>query len=190
MPRVPRSLVSRTYAPSSCISGSTRQITTRTASCSFAPATRGAPGGAATHASDADLQHSLREFQKKTVATTSALAIACAIAALPANALDIKVAPKGFSEFADQQLEAVSVKCQGGMMDCDGDRRDYAKKQMENFSKRGTGEEDTTCKAEEPCTSNLIGAAVQALNGMTPAEKYKNLGFDEEEYADRPNVFK
>jgi len=30
----------------------------------------------------------------------------------------------------------MNFKCKGGMMDCDGDRREFAKKQYENFKKR------------------------------------------------------
>ena len=35
--------------------------------------------------------------------------------------------------------EAADFKCKGGMMDCDGDRREFAKKQTANFLARGKG---------------------------------------------------
>jgi hypothetical protein len=37
--------------------------------------------------------------------------------------------------------EAANFKCKGGMMDCDGDRRAFAKKQYQDFLKRRAGEE-------------------------------------------------
>jgi hypothetical protein len=45
--------------------------------------------------------------------------------------------------------EAMQFKCKGGMMDCDGDRREYAKKQGESLAKRAAGEleNDAACKA-------------------------------------------
>ena len=35
--------------------------------------------------------------------------------------------------------EAADFKCKGGMMDCDGDRREFAKNQTKNFLARGKG---------------------------------------------------
>ena len=35
----------------------------------------------------------------------------------------------------------MGFKCKGGMFDCDGDRRQFAKKQYENFKKRMDGGE-------------------------------------------------
>ena len=142
-----------------------------------------------------DAEEARRERARKTQAAQTAhplvpLAICGAMALAPEGAwsMEIQMAPKGFDAFADQQLEAASVKCKGGMMDCDGDRREYAKKQMENFASRGTDQYDDACRPEEPCTSDF-GAALQALNGMTSAEKLEKLGYSEEDYADRPNVF-
>jgi len=38
----------------------------------------------------------------------------------------------------DDRDEAMANKCPGGMMDCDGDRREYAKEQYKNFEKKMT----------------------------------------------------
>jgi hypothetical protein len=45
--------------------------------------------------------------------------------------------------------EAMQFKCKGGMMDCDGDRREYARKQADNFVAKATGAPgaDVSCKA-------------------------------------------
>jgi hypothetical protein len=45
--------------------------------------------------------------------------------------------------------EAMQFKCKGGMMDCDGDRREYARKQGDNFVAKATGAPgaDVSCKA-------------------------------------------
>lgn len=38
--------------------------------------------------------------------------------------------------------EAMDFKCKGGMMDCDGDRREFAKAQWDNYQKRMLGQEE------------------------------------------------
>ena len=77
--------------------------------------------------------------------------------------------------------EAMQFKCKGGMMDCDGDRREYAKKQTEAFVKRVSGEgpaAEPACKVEEACTKDVLGAAFNGLGGLTSAEKLTKMGKD------------
>ena len=68
--------------------------------------------------------------------------------------------------------DAMQFKCKGGMMDCDGDRRDYARKQTEKFVARVSGAPGETikegeCKVEEACTKDILGAAFQGLSGLS-----------------------
>ena len=81
--------------------------------------------------------------------------------------------------------EAMQFKCKGGMMDCDGDRRAYAKKQTEDFIARVTAAAEApadapepACKVEEACTKDVLGAAVAGLSGLSSAEKLEKLGLD------------
>ena len=102
----------------------------------------------------------------------------------------------------------MSFKCKGGMMDCDADRREFARKQIENLAARAAGlpTADTSCKVEEACTTDILGvrargmrarraraargaplttvpgaapqAAVSGLNGFTTGEKLAKMGRD------------
>jgi hypothetical protein len=79
--------------------------------------------------------------------------------------------------------EAMQFKCKGGMMDCDGDRRDYARKQTESFVKRVSGApgdaiKEGECKVEEACTKDILGAAMMGLSGLSSAEKLEKMGLD------------
>jgi hypothetical protein len=80
--------------------------------------------------------------------------------------------------------EAMQFKCKGGMMDCDGDRREYARKQTDSFVKRVTEGEATgsakegECKVEEACTKDILGAAFNGLSGLSSAEKLEKMGLD------------
>jgi hypothetical protein len=49
---------------------------------------------------------------------------------------EISVAAPSVLSSLNARDEAMNFKCKGGMMDCDGDRREFAKKQYENFKKR------------------------------------------------------
>ena len=80
---------------------------------------------------------------------------------------------------------------QGGMMDCDGDRREYARAQSENFILRNSRDVPTppTCKVEEACTSDIIGATIAGLNGFTTSEKLEKLGRDANAVNSTANMF-
>ncbi len=116
----------------------------------------------------------------------------------PVHAVDFVFASPSAVEGLQRRDEAMSFKCKGGMMDCDGDRRDYARNQWKNFTAKADGGGDTTCKArlvvlrcsasclttpahmqvEEACTQDIFGAAVSGLNGLTTGEKLEKLGRD------------
>ncbi len=103
----------------------------------------------------------------------------CSPAAPPARAVDFVFADAAAVEGLRRRDEAMQFKCKGGMMDCDGDRREYARAQVESFAKRGAGEPlADACKTEEACTKNVLGAAVSGLNGFTTGEKLAKLGKD------------
>ena len=89
----------------------------------------------------------------------------------------------------DRRADAMSFKCKGGMMDCDGDRREFARNQAEGLKTRlEKGEKRTECTIEEPCTDNILGAAVAGTSGFTTAEKFEKMG--RPELADAPNSSK
>ena len=77
--------------------------------------------------------------------------------------------------------DAMRMKCEGGMMDCDGDRREYARAQSEgNFVRRNSGDERELppCRVEEACTTDILGAAIAGVNGLTTSEKLEKMGRD------------
>ena len=54
---------------------------------------------------------------------------------------EITIASPSVLSSLNARDEAMGFKCKGGMFDCDGDRRQFAKKQYENFKKRMDGGE-------------------------------------------------
>ncbi|GMH40140.1 hypothetical protein BSKO_08044 [Bryopsis sp. KO-2023] len=59
----------------------------------------------------------------------------------PAEAIGIEVTkvPAAAAEGIKRRDEAMEWRCKGGMFDCDGDRRDYAKKQYKDFLDKSKG---------------------------------------------------
>ena len=99
--------------------------------------------------------------------------------------MDFVFASPAAVEGLKRRDEAMQFQCKGGMMDCDGDRREYAKKQTENFVKRVTAAAEADapaaepeCKVEEACTKDVLGAAFNGLGGLSSAEKLETLGLD------------
>ena len=94
-------------------------------------------------------------------------------------------------QYTDSRDDAMRMKCEGGMMDCDGDRREYARAQSENFILRNSRDVPTppTCKVEEACTSDIIGAAIAGLNGFTTSEKLEKMGRDANAVNSAANTF-
>jgi hypothetical protein len=75
--------------------------------------------------------------------------------------------------------EAASWKCES-MFDCNGDRREYAQKQSENLAARlataAKGEKvEPTCTVEDPCTDNVLRAALVGVQGLTTQEKLEKM---------------
>jgi hypothetical protein len=52
--------------------------------------------------------------------------------------------------------------------------------QSDNFVKRNSGEErvEPDCKVEEACTTDIVGAAIAGLSGLTTSEKLEKMGRD------------
>ena len=67
----------------------------------------------------------------------------------PARAVDFVMASPAAVDGLRRRDEAMQFKCKGGMMDCDGDRREFARKQTENFIAKASGSPaaDSSCKA-------------------------------------------
>jgi hypothetical protein len=123
------------------------------------------------------------------LATASFLAATTLAVGQPAVALDFVVVDPAVKEYMDRRDDAMSFKCKGGMMDCDGDRREFARNQAEGLKTRlEKGEKRTECTIEEPCTDNILGAAVAGTSGFTTAEKFEKMG--RPELADAPNSSK
>lgn len=53
-----------------------------------------------------------------------------------ANAVDLSFASPEVRQKLIERDESMDFKCKGGMFDCDGDRREYAKNQYKNFVNR------------------------------------------------------
>ncbi|CAL6391237.1 unnamed protein product [Bathycoccus prasinos] len=121
------------------------------------------------------------------LATASFLAATTVAVGQPALALDFVLVDPSVKEYMDQRDEAMSFKCKGGMMDCDGDRREFARAQAQSLSERlERGEKRTDCTVEEACTDNILGAALAGTSGFTTSEKFEKLG--RPELADAPNA--
>ncbi|KAK3280833.1 hypothetical protein CYMTET_11350 [Cymbomonas tetramitiformis] len=93
-----------------------------------------------------------------------------------ANAIEIVRLNDEAVEGLRRRDEAAAQKCTGGMFDCDGDRREYAKKQQENFRAKAEGGKPSECKKEEACADNIFEAVTTGLNGITTAEKMEKMG--------------
>lgn len=121
------------------------------------------------------------------LATASFLAATTVAVGQPALALDFVVVDPSVKEYMDRRDEAMSFKCKGGMMDCDGDRREFARNQAAGLKERlEKGEKRTECTVEEACTDNILGAALAGTSGFTTSEKFEKLG--RPELADAPNA--
>jgi hypothetical protein len=85
---------------------------------------------------------------------TAGVLLLCAPAPA-AQAVDFVFASPAAVEGLRRRDEAMQFKCRGGMMDCDGDRREYARKQTANFVAKASGEPtaDSSCKARTRSSS-------------------------------------
>jgi len=86
-------------------------------------------------------------------------------------------------DYMRRRDEAASFKCKGGMFDCDSDRREYARGQSERLAARistnAVGDEMApNCTVEDPCTNDVLRAALAGVQGLTTADKLEALGKD------------
>ena len=95
-----------------------------------------------------------------------------------ARAIDLVIVDPSVKQYMDSRDDAMRMKREGGMMDCDGDRREYAKQATENFIRRNSGDvfEPPPCTVAEACTTDILGAAMAGLNGLTTSEKLEKMG--------------
>jgi len=71
----------------------------------------------------------------------------------------ISLAPPGMKAYMDDRDEAMRNKCPGGMFDCDGDRREYARNQWASFQKRMEARESgANAGSENPRESSVADA--------------------------------
>ena len=120
------------------------------------------------------------KYYADLAASLCAATLAGTVAPTATLAIDLVIADPSVKQYMDMRDDAMRMKCEGGMMDCDGDRREYAKKQAENFVARNSGEERVLpeCKVEEACTENILGAAFAGVQGLTTSEKLEKMGRD------------
>ena len=120
------------------------------------------------------LSERARAFLASGLAATTVLAAVAPVA----RAIDLVIVDPSVKQYMDSRDDAMRMKCEGGMMDCDGDRREYAKQATENFIRRNSGDvfEPPPCTVAEACTTDILGAAMAGLNGLTTSEKLEKMG--------------
>ena len=126
-------------------------------------------------------ESSWHENAKRAMAASlCAATLAGTLAPTASLAIELTIVDPSVKQYMDSRDDAMRMKCEGGMMDCNGDRREYAQKQAENFVARNSGEERILpeCKVEEACTENILGAAFAGVQGLTTSEKLEKMGRD------------
>ena len=120
------------------------------------------------------LSERARAFLASSLAATAVFAAVAPVA----RAIDLVIVDPSVKQYMDSRDDAMRMKCEGGMMDCDGDRREYAKQATENFIRRNSGDvfEPPPCTVAEACTTDILGAAMAGLNGLTTSEKLEKMG--------------
>lgn len=74
----------------------------------------------------------------------------------------VDVPEASVSEYLRRRDEAADFKCKGGMMDCDGNRREYAKQQYNNYLQKSQGKLRSTLDrlpVEENCKEDIRTAS-------------------------------
>lgn len=108
-----------------------------------------------------------------TLATTTGAALA----------IDMQIVDSQTRDYMKRRDEAAAFKCTGGMFDCDSDRREYARAQSERLAARiatnAAGDELAPgCTIEDPCTTDVLRAALAGVQGLTTSEKLEAMGRD------------
>lgn len=117
-----------------------------------------------------------------TCAVTCAVVIG--LSAPDAGAIEFQRLDASQVDYLRRRDEAASFKCKGGMFDCDGDRREYARQQTERlYARQRTADpsdenkdSDVPCTIEDPCTDNVLRAALSGVQGLTTSEKLEKMG--------------
>ena len=128
---------------------------------------------------DRDHHHQSDAVVISSVAISVALTTMMSLATPRAHAIDMVVVDKSVTEYMRSRDEAASWKC-ANMFDCNNDRREYAQKQSENLAARlataAKGEKvEPTCSIEDPCTDNVLRAALVGVQGLTTQEKLEKM---------------
>ena len=79
--------------------------------------------------------------KRAMAASLCAATLAGTLAPTASLAIELTIVDPSVKQYMDSRDDAMRMKCEGGMMDCDGDRREYAQKQAENFVARNSGED-------------------------------------------------
>ena len=111
-------------------------------------------------------------------------AVVIGLSAPNAGAIEFQRLDASQVEYLRRRDEAASFKCTGGMFDCDGDRREYARQQTERlYARQRTADpsdekrdSDVPCTIEDPCTDNVLRAALSGVQGLTTSEKLEKMG--------------
>ena len=169
----------------------TKRRTTRVATRARANGERGTSASAASTSRD-DGRNRIGE-----IVATTASALALAMGAPDARAIDMQIVDSTTSEYMRRRDEAASFKCSGGMFDCDSDRREYARAQTERLRARIATRDpemdaeealkdpemdaeealkSSPCTVEDPCTDNVLQAAFAGVQGLTTSEKLEKMG--------------
>ena len=158
----------------------TKRRTTRVATRARANGERGTSASAASTSRD-DGRNRIGE-----IVATTASALALAMGAPDARAIDMQIVDSTTTEYMRRRDEAASFKCSGGMFDCDSDRREYARAQTERLRARIATRDpemdaeealkSSPCTVEDPCTDNVLQAAFAGVQGLTTSEKLEKMG--------------
>ncbi len=127
---------------------------------------------------------SVNGMMMKITAPVVAAVVATTLATTgAARAIDMQIVDSQTRDYMRRRDEAASFKCKGGMFDCDSDRREYARGQSERLAARistnAVGDEMApNCTVEDPCTNDVLRAALAGVQGLTTADKLEALGKD------------
>ena len=126
----------------------------------------------------------------RAVAVVATTIVALGDASAATRAMEFRLLDQSQVEYLRRRDEAASFKCKS-MFDCDGDRREFARAQSERLYARARTRDpneadvERECTVEDPCTDNVLRAAMSGLQGLTTSEKLEKLG--RSELKDAPN---
>jgi len=123
----------------------------------------------------------MTKISTPVIATVIATTLATTTGA--ALAIDMQIVDSQTRDYMKRRDEAAAFKCTGGMFDCDSDRREYARAQSERMAARlstnAAGDEMApACTVEDPCTTDVLRAALAGVQGLTTSDKLEAMGRD------------